>query len=60
MSACVKKSILVNICAAILILKEDNKQHFQHIMLYYFEKGKNANEMQKKTCAVCGEGGVTD
>ena len=51
----------MNFCAAILILKmEENTQHFWHIMLYYFEKGKNANEMQKKTCAVCGEGGVTD
>ena len=29
-------------------------------MLYYFEKGKNATEMQKKICAVCGEGAVTD
>ena len=34
-------------------------------MLYYFKKGKNATEMQKKKnpkriCAVCGEGAVTD
>ena len=29
-------------------------------MLYYFKKGKNATEMQKKTCAVYGEGAVTD
>ena len=29
------------------------------IMLYYFKKGKNAAETQKKTCAVCGEGAVT-
>ena len=35
-------------------------QHFQHIMLYYFKKGKNATEMQKKICAVYGEGAVTD
>ena len=34
-------------------------QHFQHIMLYYFKKGKNATEMQKKFCAVNGEGTVT-
>ena len=34
-------------------------QHFQHIMLYYFKKGKNATET-KKICAVCGEGAVTD
>ena len=29
-------------------------------MLYYFKKGKNATEMQKKICAVYGEGTVTD
>ena len=51
----------MNFCAAILILKiEENKWHFGHIMLYYFKKGKNATEMQKKICAVYGEGAVTD
>ena len=30
-------------------------------MLYYFKKGKNATEMQKRpNCAVYGEGAVTD
>ena len=29
-------------------------------MLYYFKKGKNAIEMQKKMCAVYGECAVTD
>ena len=29
-------------------------------MLYYFNKGKNATEVQKKICAVFGEGAVTD
>ena len=29
-------------------------------MLYYFKKGKNGTEMQKKICAVYGEGAVTD
>ena len=43
-----KLSQLVNFCVAILILKvEEKKQHFQHIMLYYFKKGKNATETQK-------------
>ena len=28
-------------------------------MLYYFKKGKNASEVQKKICAVNGEGAVT-
>ena len=53
----------MNFCVSILILKmEENMQHFQHIMLYYFKKGKNATEMQKtkKICAVYGEGAVAD
>ena len=51
----------MNFYAAILILKrEKDMQHFQHIMLYYFKKGKNTTEMQKKICAVYGEGAVTD
>ena len=51
----------MNFCAAILILKmEENMQHFCHIMLYYFRKGKNTTEMQKKICAVYREGTVTD
>ena len=53
---------MVNFCVAILILKmEENMQHLQHIMLYYFKKGKNATEMQKKkNCAAYGEGPVTE
>ena len=39
----------MNFCIAILVLKmEENMQHFQHIMLYYFKKGENTAEMQKK------------
>ena len=39
---------LVNFCAVILILKmEEDTQHFCHIILYYFKKGKNATEKQK-------------
>ena len=39
----------MNFCVAILILKmEENTQHFQHIMLYYFKRGKNATEMQEE------------
>ena len=45
---------------AILISKmKENMQHFWHIMLYYFKRGKNATEMQKKICAVSGEGAIT-
>ena len=51
----------MNFHVAILILKmEENKWHFQHIVLYYFKKGKNATETQKKICAVYGEDVVTD
>ena len=51
----------MNFCVAILILKmEEKKQYFWHLMLYYFKKGKNETEMQKKICAVYGEGAVTD
>ena len=39
---------------------EENTQHFPHITLYHFKKGKNATEMQKKVCAAYGEGAVTD
>ena len=39
---------------------EEKKQHFHHIMLHYFKKGKNATETQKKICAVYGESAVTD
>ena len=35
-------------------------QHFWHIRLYYFKKGKNATETQKKIAAVFGEGAVTN
>ena len=34
---------------------EEQKQHFWHIMLYYFKKGKNAAEMQKKRFVQCME-----
>ena len=37
---------------------EENLQHFGHMMLYYFKKGKNATT--KKICAVYGEGAVTN
>ena len=39
---------------------EENIQHFWCIMLYYFKKGKNTTETQKKICAVYGEDAVTD
>ena len=39
---------------------EGNTQHFWCNMLYYFQKGKNATEMQKSLCIVYREGAVTD
>ena len=39
---------------------EENMQYFWHIMLYYFKKGKNTTEIQKKICAVYGESAVSD
>ena len=38
---------------------ENGRKYFRHIMLYYFKRGKNATEMQKKICAVYG-GVLTD
>ena len=38
----------------------EEKQNFWPIMLYYFKKGKNTTEMQKKICVAYGEGAVTD
>ena len=35
-------------------------QHFQCIMLYYFKVGKDTTKMQRKICAVYGEGAVID
>ena len=52
---------MVNFCLAILILKmEENKQCFWHIRIYFFKKGKNTTEMQKKIWAVYGESAVTN
>ena len=41
-------------------VEDKNMQHFCNIGLYYFKKGKNATEMQKKNCAVCGQGAVIE
>ena len=50
----------MNFCAAILLLKLEEKQHFWSVNALLFQKGKNATEMQKKSCAVYGEDTVTD
>ena len=55
-----KTSKSVKFCVAILILRMEDIKQQQHTILYYFKKGKNATEMQKKICVVYGEGAVRD
>ncbi|GFS74537.1 histone-lysine N-methyltransferase SETMAR [Trichonephila clavipes] len=35
---------------------ESDKQHFRHILLFYYRKGKNAVQARKKLTDVYGEG----
>ena len=37
----------------------ENKQHFRHITLYYFKKGKKETTETRKICEACGESAVT-
>lgn len=57
-STCIwKKEILksVLICDFSVNLKMDNqRQHFQHILLFCFKKSKNAVQVQTKVCVVYG------
>lgn len=34
---------------------ENQKQHFRHILLFYYRKGKNAVQSRKKLCDMYGE-----
>ena len=43
-----------------MLKMEEDMQHFQRILFYYFKKGKNTTEMQEKICAVYGEDAVTN
>ena len=49
-SVCIfKKSKLVSFYVSILISKmKEDTQHFRCIMLYFFNKGKNATEVQER------------
>jgi len=38
----------------------ENKEYFRHIMLLYFQKGKNASQTQKKICTLYDESAVDD
>ena len=43
----------MSFCAFLILKMEGNIHHFQHIMLYYFKKGKNATEtLRKGLCSV--------
>ena len=51
-AVCIKKNLpkLLNFCIAILLLKmEEIMQHFQHIMVYHFNKGKNTTKTHTHT-----------
>ena len=34
---------------------ENQKEHYRHILLFYFRKGKNASQARKKLCALYGD-----
>ena len=34
---------------------ENQKEHYRHILLFYFRKGKNASQARKKLRAVYGD-----
>ena len=61
-SVCIKKIIKIGefLCRYFNIEDGRKKATFWHFMLYYFMKGKKAVETQEQTCAVYGEGGMTD
>ena len=46
-------------CSHFNIEDGKNRQHFG-ILCFYFKKGKNTTEMQKKICVVYGKVAVTD
>ena len=41
-------------------IEDGRKYTFSVYHAYYFKKSKNATDVQKKICAVYGEGAVTD
>lgn len=57
-----KKTLrLVVFCGFGIILKMYNQnEHFRHIMLFYFKKGKSAAQTCNKICAVYGEDAVKE
>ncbi|GAB6028825.1 hypothetical protein CHUAL_014145 [Chamberlinius hualienensis] len=41
-------------------MMSENKEHFRHIMLFYYRKGKNASKTCEKICSVYGADAVDD
>ncbi|KZC14045.1 hypothetical protein WN55_06478, partial [Dufourea novaeangliae] len=39
---------------------KNQSKHFQHILLFYYRKGKNAVQTRKKLCAMYGEDVLTE
>ncbi|RLU19787.1 hypothetical protein DMN91_008346 [Ooceraea biroi] len=39
---------------------EENKEHFRHLMLFYYRKGKNASQATNSICSVYGEGALAE
>jgi len=39
---------------------EENKVHFRHLMLFFYQKGKNATQAANKICIVYGEGAIAE
>ena len=60
-SVCIKKiNIGEFLCSH---FNTEDERRYAIFLAYYvllFQEGKNTTEMQKKICAVCGEGAVTD
>lgn len=39
---------------------DNNKEHFRHILLFYFRRGKTAANVHRKLCAVYGTDAITE
>jgi len=37
----------------------ENQEHFRHILLFYYKKGKNVTQFAKKICSVYREDATT-
>ena len=43
-----------------LSILEENKVHFRHLMLFFYQKDKNATRAANKICAVYDKGAVAE